>query len=76
MEPKNDGSEFTCDRCGGNCWDPEQPQELEIAAKKCTKCDGEGKLDWIEKAVGKKEDDLLERISHHSIDPLGDIGCH
>ncbi len=73
METKNDGSEFTCDRCGGNGCDPEQPQELEIIGKTCTKCNGDGIVDWVEKAVGKKEDDILSRIA---IDPLGDIGCH
>lgn len=73
MKPKNDGTEFTCDRCDGSGCDPEQPQELEIAGKECTKCNGDGVVDWLENAVGKKEDDILDRIA---IDPLGDIGCH
>lgn len=75
MEAKNDGSEFTCPDCKGSGINLNVPDES-LIVEECEKCKGEGKLDWIEKAVGKKEDDLLKRINHHSIDPLGDIGCH
>lgn len=72
MEAKNDGSEFTCPDCKGSGINLNTPEES-IIVEDCEKCKGEGTLDWVEKAVGKKEDDILKRIA---IDPLGDIGCH
>ena len=37
----------------------------------CPKCYGEGKLDWIENIVGKKELSLKKRIVYHG----GCLGC-
>lgn len=50
-----------CDKCGGSKLQKE-PQILWIPGDgytggisyKCTKCHGEGELDWIERIVGKK----------------------
>lgn len=77
MKQKNDGSEFICPDCKGTGTDQKQSKESTII-KECIKCRGEGKLDWIEKAVGKKEEDIVDWLNKHSVDldPLGDIGCH
>jgi len=51
----SDGSEFICKSCQGTgCYraitrDVKDPRFLN-----CPKCQGEGKLDWIENIVGKK----------------------
>ncbi len=77
MKPKNDGSEFICPDCNGKGSD-RLPLIESTIVKECEKCGGKGKLDWIEKAVGKKEEDLIDYLNKHPIDVdlLGDIGCH
>ncbi len=45
--------EVVCDKCNG--WGNLYSEEVERHIIRCNKCWGIGKLDWIEKAVGKKE---------------------
>lgn len=45
--------EIICDKCNG--WGNLYSEEDERHIIRCNKCWGCGKLDWIEKAVGKKE---------------------
>lgn len=45
--------EIVCDKCNG--WGNLYSKGDERHIIRCNKCWGVGKLDWIEKAVGKKE---------------------
>jgi len=45
--------EIICDKCNG--WGNLYSEKDERHIIRCSKCWGVGKLDWIEKAVGKKE---------------------
>jgi DnaJ-class molecular chaperone len=46
----NEG-EVLCDNCNGS---GESLFPYQALKKECTKCQGDGKLDWVEAVVGKK----------------------
>jgi len=67
--------EFICDKCKGTGYEPGQNLNsgiLEI----CGKCLGHGKLDWIERVVGKKRPKMYidDTPSHtHNMPSAGEI---
>lgn len=53
-----DDHEFICDRCGGVGRIIVKVRYYRGGHKRatCPKCDGTGRLDWIERIIGKSED--------------------
>jgi DnaJ-class molecular chaperone len=50
-----DGEQF-CDKCGGWGVVSRTNPNKKVTRLTCSKCLGEGKLDWVEKVTGKKAD--------------------
>ncbi len=51
-----DGDAFICKECGGTGKVREKRDRWSrrVVRRNCPVCEGDGKLDWIEKIVGKK----------------------
>ncbi|RLF56140.1 MAG: hypothetical protein DRN27_09880 [Thermoplasmata archaeon] len=65
-------SEYTCRKCGGY---GAIPQAIEGIKKICTKCNGEGNVDWVSNVVGtppsySPEHNLVYRMTMNNIDIL------
>lgn len=61
--------EFNCEECNGTGYESALPSPKSPHFKymvKCKCCHGEGKLDWIENIVGKKDEDIEEMINRLS----------
>lgn len=64
--------EIKCDKCKGTGYDLKIPKlEYNYAYYNkhypCVKCDGTGKLDWIEAVVGKKQEPIRFGILNYSM---------
>jgi hypothetical protein len=56
--------EYICDECDGSGVDAKYENYLYEYRDyyKCPKCHGEGKLDWVEKVVGKKGENPMMHV--------------
>ena len=56
---KEENNKITCSRCKGRGWEFIKIIKDITGRVPCTKCLGEGKLDWVENIVGKKRKKFL-----------------
>jgi len=77
-------AEFICDRCNGSCYEPGPPYGHRYHVV-CNKCLGHGKLDWIERVIGKRKPKIyMDNTPLHThynpftghILPRNNVGSH
>jgi len=76
-EINEDLGEVLCDECGGRGWKHGEMVEYSTmqpgVTASCKKCRGTGKLDWIERIVGKRPHRLSARFNCFGLSEIPEI---